>query len=257
MQRTELTFVLLLDSGKIFVSFLSADFYTMVKIGMVLFTGMTQLDLTGPLEVFTRFPDTTVHLVSITKDPVICDRGLTIVPDTTFVDCPDRLTVLFVPGGPGVSGVLADERYLMFIRSRAHADYITSVCTGSIILAACGLLTGFRATTHWLSLELLERFDIKVENARVVIDRNRITGAGVTSGIDFALTLGSKLFGESIAKEIQLMIEYDPKPPFESGTPYLAGPSLVKKVVEQRVAAQQKRLEEIDKFISGHAKTSH
>lgn len=218
---------------------------------------MTQLDLTGPLEVFTRFPDTTVHLVSKARSPVKCDRGLTIVPDTIFVECPERLTVLFVPGGPGVSGVLADESYLTFIRSRGQADYITSVCTGSIILAACGLLTGFRATTHWLSLNLLERFNITVENARVVIDRNRITGAGVTSGIDFALTLGSELFGESIAKEIQLMIEYNPKPPFESGAPHLAESSLVKKVVEQRAAAQQKRLEEIDEFVSSRSRTSH
>lgn len=226
----------------------------MTTIGMILFNGMTQLDLTGPLEVFTRFPDTTVHLISKIKDPVTCDRGLTIVPNTAFVDCPEKLTVLFVPGGPGVTAVLADEKYLAFIRSRGQADYITSVCTGSIILAACGLLTGFRATTHWLSLNLLERFNITLENSRVVIDRNRITGAGVTSGIDFALTLASELFGEPIAKEIQLMIEYNPKPPFASGTPDLAEPSLVKKVVEQRAAAQQKRLEEIDRFILSRSK---
>ena len=232
------------------LKFLSLNINIMIKIGMILFDGMTQLDLTGPLEVFTRFPDTTVYLVSKTSEPVRCDRGLRILPDTTFADCPANLTVLFVPGGPGVSGVLADEAYLTFIRSNGEANYITSVCTGSLILAACGLLTGFRATTHWLSLNFLERFNVVPENARVVIDRNRITGAGVTSGIDFALTLGSELFDESVAKEIQLMIEYNPKPPFTCGHPDLAPPSLVKKVVEQRATAQQKRLEQIDKFVS-------
>lgn len=224
----------------------------MVTIGMVLFDGMTQLDLTGPLEVFSRFPDTTVQLISRTIDPVKCDRGLRILPDATFADCPAKFTVLFVPGGPGVSGVMADEEYLHFIRSRGESNYITSVCTGSLILAACGLLTGFRATTHWLSLNFLDRFNVTSEDARVVIDRNRITGAGVTSGIDFALTLGSELFGESVAKEVQLMIEYNPKPPFTSGHPDLAPPSLVKKVMAERAQAQQKRMEEIDKFVSSH-----
>jgi cyclohexyl-isocyanide hydratase len=223
----------------------------MITVGMILFEGMTQLDLTGPLEVFSRFPDTTVHLVSKTTDPVKSDRGLRILPDTSFQDCPRHLTVLFIPGGPGVSGVLADQQYLQFIRSRGTADYVTSVCTGSLILAACGLLTGYRATTHWLSLNLLSRFGVAAENARVVADRNRITGAGVTSGIDFALTLGSELFGQAVAEEIQLLIEYNPQPPFRSGHPDVAAESLVKKVVEKRAEIQQKRLDEIERFISG------
>jgi cyclohexyl-isocyanide hydratase len=222
----------------------------MVTIGMILFNGMTQLDLTGPLEVFTRFPDTSVHLVSRTTDAIKCDRGLQIIPDTTFADCPEKLSVLFVPGGPGVTGLLADQEYLDFITSRGNAKYITSVCTGSILLAACGLLEGFRATTHWLSLNFLERFNVSTEKSRIVIDGNRITGAGVTSGIDFALTLATELFGELVAKEIQLMIEYDPKPPFASGHPDVAEPELVKKVVEHRFEAQRKRLEDIDNFIS-------
>lgn len=222
----------------------------MVTIGMILFEGMTQLDLTGPLEVFTRLPNTTVHLVSKTNDPVRCDRGLRILPDTTFANCPTTLTVLFVPGGVGVTNLLFDQEYMDFIKSRGESDYITSVCTGSIILAACGLLNGFRATTHWLSLNFLEKFGISTENSRIVIDRNRITGAGVTSGIDFALMLASQLFGEEAAKEIQLMIEYNPQPPFTAGHPDLAPTSLVKKVVEQRSEAQSKRLEEINSFIS-------
>ena len=225
----------------------------MATIGMILFNGMTQLDLTGPLEVFTRFPDTRVHLVSKNRAAVKCDRGLQIIPDATFSDCPEKLSVLFVPGGPGVTELLSDREYLDFITSRGNANYITSVCTGSILLAACGLLDGFRATTHWLSLNFLERFHVASENSRVVIDRNRITGAGVSSGIDFALRLAAELFGETVAKEIQLMIEYDPKSLFTSGHPDVAEPSLVKKVVEQRQTAQRKRLEQIDNFISSRS----
>ena|SRR5688572_12629185 len=125
----------------------------MITIGMIMFEGMTQLDLTGPLEVFSRFPENKIHLISKTVNPVKCDRNLTIIPDTSFEDCPAKLDVLFVPGGPGVSGLLKDIEYLDFIRSKKDSTYITSVCTGSIVLAACGLLKGFKATTHWLSME--------------------------------------------------------------------------------------------------------
>ena len=225
----------------------------MIRIGMLMFEGMTQLDLTGPFEVFSRFPDTTVYLVAKASDPVKSDRGLTIIPNTSFKNCPENLSVLFVPGGPGVSGVLKDIETLDFVRSRGNAEYITSVCTGSIILAACGLLTGYKATTHWLSLPLLKRFDVVVEGARVLIDRNRITGGGVTSGIDFALTLASVLFDASVAQEIQLLIEYDPHPPFDTGHPDSAGESLVRKVTTARAEAQHKRLEEINRFLSGQS----
>ena len=115
---------------------------------MIMFEGMTQLDLTGPLEVFSRFPENKIHLISKTVNPVKCDRNLTIIPDTSFEDCPAKLDVLFVPGGPGVSGLLKDIEYLDFIRSKKDSTYITSVCTGSIVLAACGLLNGFKATTY-------------------------------------------------------------------------------------------------------------
>jgi cyclohexyl-isocyanide hydratase len=217
---------------------------------MVLFDGMTQLDLTGPLEVFSRFPNAKVYLISKSDAAVNCDRGLRIIPDTTFADCPQKLNVLFVPGGPGVTGLLTDNEYLNFVHSRGNADYITSVCTGSILLAACGLLNGFRATSHWLSLSFLERFNVKAEKSRVVIDGNRITGAGVTSGIDLALTMCAKLFGDAVAMEIQLLIEYDPRPPFNSGHPDLSEESIVKKVVGERVSSQRRRLDEIDLFLS-------
>jgi len=220
----------------------------MVTIGMIVFDGMTQLDLTGPLEVFSRFPESKIHLISKEIRPVKCDH-LTIIPDTAFENCPEKLNVLFVPGGPGVSNLLWDKEYLDFIRSKSQATYITSVCTGSIVLAVCGLLDGFKATTHWLSIDLLKRFNVEVSSERVVVDRNRITGGGVTSGIDFALMLASILFGEKRAKEIQLLIEYNPQPPFQSGHPDVAEESIVAAVKKQREEIQKKRLEEIDYFI--------
>lgn len=222
----------------------------MVKIGMILFESMTQLDLTGPLEVFSRFPETKIYLVAKSLKPISTGSGLTIIPDTTFENCPQQLTVLFVPGGPGVSGILEDQVCLDFIHSKSTSTYITSVCTGSLILAACGLLTGFKATTHWLSMDLLKRFGVETVNERVVIDRNRITGAGVTSGIDFALNLGAILFGEQKAKEIQLMLEYNPQPPFNSGHPSQADEAMITTVIDKRRESQQRRLEEIDKFLS-------
>jgi len=217
-----------------------------------MFEGMTQLDLTGPLEVFSRFPENKIHLISKSVDPLKCDRGLTIIPDTSFETCPLKLDVLFVPGGPGISGLLKDDEYLNFIRSKGQSTYITSVCTGSIALAACGLLDGFKATTHWLSMELLKRFNVVTVDERVVVDRNRITGAGVTSGIDFSLMLSSILFGEQRAKEVQLLIEYNPQPPFHSGHPSLAEHSIVNTVKKQREEIQEKRLKEIDNFIVNH-----
>ncbi len=222
----------------------------MIVIGMILFERMTQLDLTGPLEVLSRMPDTKIHLISKTLAPVQSDATMRIIPDTTFVNCPENLTVLFVPGGRGISGVLRDREYLDFIKSRGNSTYITSVCTGSLILAACGLLNGYKATTHWLSMELLAKFNVETVQARVVIDRNRVTGGGVTSGIDFGLTLAAVLCGEQCAKVIQLLMEYNPQPPFDSGHPDVAEKSVVKMVLDQRVEIQRKRMEEIEKYIA-------
>jgi cyclohexyl-isocyanide hydratase len=186
---------------------------------MVLFPGLTQLDLTGAYEVLARMPDTRVHLVASTLDPVRSEWGLRILPDTTFRDAP-MLDVLCVPGGWGVNDRLDDEELLDFLRACAeHARYITSVCSGALLLGAAGLLRGYRATTHWLSLDLLRLLGAEVVSQRVVRDRNRITGAGVTAGIDFGLALASELFGPSIAQRIQLALEYSPAPPFDSGSP--------------------------------------
>ncbi len=205
-------------------------------VGMVLFEGVTQLDLTGPYEVLARMPKTRVYLIAESMAPVRTEWGLTITPDVTFDDAPP-LDMLCVPGGWGVNARLDDERLLGFLRLHgAHARYVTSVCSGALLLGAAGLLRGYRATTHWLSLDLLPFFGAEPVDERVVIDRNRITGGGVTAGIDFALVVASELFGTAVAQRIQLAIEYRPAPPFESGSPRTA-PDEVREAVTQASAA--------------------
>jgi len=196
-------------------------------IGMLLFPRLTQLDLTGPYEVLVRLPNTDVHLVAHRLDPVQTDRGLTIVPTTTFATCP-ALDVIMVPGGPGQQALMDDEEVLTFLRAQArHAKYITSVCTGSLVLGAAGLLRGKRATCHWAALEHLPLLGAIPVQERVVVDGNVVTGAGVASGIDFALALAAILEGETVAREIQLQIEYDPAPPFDAGSPATAPADVV------------------------------
>lgn len=172
------------------------------QIGMLLFPRLTQLDLTGPYEVLARLPNTAVHLVAQGLDPVKTDRGLMIVPTVTYADCP-QLDVVVVPGGPGQQELMEDEVVLGFLRSQAaHAKYVTSVCTGSLVLGAAGLLKGKRATCHWAAIEHLTALGAVPVHERVVVDGNVVTCAGVASGIDFALTLAAILEGELVAREI-------------------------------------------------------
>jgi cyclohexyl-isocyanide hydratase len=193
-----------------------------ISIGMILFPNLTQLDFTGPYEVFAKLPNTQLYLLAETLEPIRSQGGLTFLPDTTFAQSP-ALDILFVPGGPGINPRLEDTTFLHFLKTQGEqARYVTSVCTGSLLLAAAGLLQGYRATTHWLSLDFLQMLGVEAVAQRVVIDRNRITGAGVTSGIDFGLVIAAELFGEAIAQKIQLEIEYNPQPPFESGSPQTA-----------------------------------
>lgn len=181
---------------------------------MLAFPDMDQLDLTGPFEVFARLPDTRVQLVWKNRKPVRDALGLHIVPDAKFSKV-KGCDVLCVPGGQGQLALMEDEETLDFLRRMAEgARYVTSVCTGSLVLAAAGLLMGYRATSHWLSLEQLSLMGAIPVAERVVIDGNRVTGAGVTSGIDFALTLARELAGENEARRIALSLEYDPRPPF-------------------------------------------
>ena len=200
-------------------------------IGLVIFPGMTQLDMTGPYQVFSMMPDTRVLLLWKTLEPVTSSEGMTILPTVTFNDCPS-LDVLCVPGGAiGQVEMMQDAEMLEFLRQQGKtAKYVTSVCTGSLILAAAGLLQGYRAACHWAFRDQLAMLGVEVGTERVVVDRDRITGGGVTAGIDFGLVLAGKLCGEETAKMIQLLLEYNPAPPFNAGSPESAGEVLVEQV---------------------------
>jgi cyclohexyl-isocyanide hydratase len=211
-------------------------------IGLLLFPRLTQLDLTGPFEVFKRIPGATVHLIWKDLEPIHADSGLGLLPTTTMADCPP-LDVICVPGGPGVAELMEDAAVLDFLRkAAANAQYVTSVCTGSLVLGAAGLLKGKRATSHWMSRDLLKSFGAEPVAERVVTDGNVITGGGVTAGIDFGLAIAGAAFGRKVAEAIQLSIEYDPHPPFDAGSPRTAEPALVKDVSARSAARQQERL---------------
>jgi cyclohexyl-isocyanide hydratase len=211
-------------------------------IGLLLFPDMTQLDLTGPYEVFWRMPGAQVHLLWKTIEPVRSFPALAIMPDTSFAKCPP-LDLICVPGGPGISAMMEDREVLDFLRRQAATcQYVTSVCTGSLILAAAGLLKGYKATSHWSSIDQLALLGAVPVNERVVVDRNRITGAGVTSGIDFALTVAAQICGADLAQEIQLSMEYDPAPPFVGGSPRSAPSAVVARQKSKLASMLEKRL---------------
>ncbi len=217
-------------------------------IGIVLFRRLTLLDVAVPYEVFARIAGARVRLAAASLDPVRTDQGMEILPDTPFDEAP-QFDVLFVPGGPGQYYRMEDEAFLGFLRKQAAgAKWVTSVCTGALLLGAAGLLRGYKATTHWMSMDLLELVGAKPLAERVVVDRNRITGAGVTAGIDVALVIAARTASEDLAREIQLNIEYDPHPPFHSGSPRTADPKLVERVAESRRGFQDKRREQIKKL---------
>jgi cyclohexyl-isocyanide hydratase len=203
-----------------------------VNIGILFFPRVTQLDATGPAQVLSRVPGAKMHIVWKTRDPVPTDSGFSVVPTTTFADCP-QLDVICVPGGAGQIDLMNDQETLDFLRRQAPgARYVTSVCTGSLVLAAAGLLKGYRSACHWAARDSLAAFGAIPVAERVVRDRNRISGGGVTAGIDFGLTMLAELAGEDVAKSVQLMMEYDPQPPFDSGSPEKAGPERVGKLLE-------------------------
>lgn len=205
-----------------------ADF----NIGFVIFNGITQLDFTGPFEVLSRlgtppslsepskFPHSKVHVIAKTRQPVASDRGLTFMPSCTFETAP-RLDLICVPGGGlGVVNALADADTIDFIRRQGEqAQYVTSVCTGALLLGAAGLLKGRRAATHWAFVDLLPLVGARHEKGRIVRDGNVFTSGGVSAGIDFGLSIIAELAGPEVAKAVQLAIEYDPSPPFDAGHP--------------------------------------
>jgi cyclohexyl-isocyanide hydratase len=195
-------------------------------VAMLMYSGMTMLDLVGPLETLSQMTD--IHLVGLTTDEMISDSGLPFRPRVSIADAPTDVDVLFVPGGEGTAAAMRSPETLEFLADRgARARYVTSVCTGSLVLGAAGLLRGYKATSHWATMHLLTHFGAEPTLGRVVVDRNRLTGGGVTAGIDFGLTLLAEMLGEPAARISQLMLEYDPRPPFDSGSPATADPEHV------------------------------
>ncbi len=206
-----------------------------LSIAFLLFPNLTQLDLTGPAQVLSRLGNARLDLVWKTLDPVPTDAGFSILPTATFADVP-RADILCVPGGFGINAVIANDEAMAWVQAvGADATWVTSVCTGSLILGAAGLLDGYRAGCHWAQREMLPLFGAIPVHARTVVDRNRVTGGGVTAGIDFALTLTAMIRSEAHAKAVQLSLEYDPAPPFDSGSPEKADPDILE-AVKRRTA---------------------
>lgn len=211
------------------------------RIGFLAFPNMTQLDMTGPLQVFAYLPEAETRVIWKTRDPIATQGGLRLVPDTVMSDCP-QLDVICIPGGSGVLALMEDAEVLDFIRQQAaEARYVGSICTGSLVLGAAGLLKGKKATTHWAWIDLLATLGAIPTKDRVVRDGNVFTGGGVTAGIDFGLTMVAELAGRDVAEGVQLGIEYAPSPPFNSGRPELARPEILTAVRERLDAMREQR----------------
>lgn len=190
-----------------------------LNIGFLIYPAVTALDALGPAQILSAVPGAAMHYIWKDKSPVASDSGYTINPTHDFDDCP-QLDVICVPGGFGQVDIMNDDAVLNFLRQQGeHAKYVTAVCTGSLLLGAAGLLDGYEASCHWAWHEQLSIVGAIPKHGRVVRDRNRMTGGGVTAGIDFGLTLAAELAGEDVAKLLQLSFEYDPQPPFEGGHP--------------------------------------
>jgi cyclohexyl-isocyanide hydratase len=209
------------------------------QIAMLLYPGFIPLDLFGPHAFFAALGNVQVHLAWKTRDIVMSAGGIPIRPTTTLKECPEKLAVLFVPGGlEGTTAIMNDPEVISFLQDRGNrAQYVTSVCTGSLALGAAGLLRGYRATSHWTVRDLLPLFGAEPVAERVVEDRNRITGGGVTAGIDFGLRVVARLRDEQYAKMLQLVFEYDPQPPLQAGSPEGAGAELTDHVRVRRAPA--------------------
>jgi len=217
-----------------------------LQIGLVIFPKVTQLDLTGPVQVFSSVPGAKVHLIWKRIEPVPSDSVLVLTPTVTFADCP-QLDVICVPGGVGTDDMVNDAEVLDFLRQQTErAKYITSVCTGSLVLGAAGLLRGYRATTHWTAMDLLAPYGATPEKTRVCVDRNRVSGGGVTAGIDFALKLVSIMVDRPTAELIQLRLEYNPAPPFNSGSPDTAPPEILA-LMKEKIAPFKARRDEANR----------
>jgi cyclohexyl-isocyanide hydratase len=209
------------------------------QIAMVIHPQCIPLDVFGPHAVFAGLGNVQVHLVWKTRDAVVAATGVPLQPTTTFAECPRDLTLLVMPGGlEGGTALMNDPEVMDFLHDRGqHAQYVTSVCTGSLLLGAAGLLRGYRATSHWTVQELLPLFDAEPVTQRVVEDRNRITAGGVTAGIDFGLQVAARLRSVAYAQMLQLLLEYNPQPPFQAGSPDGASAALTDHVRTRRAPA--------------------
>ena len=209
-------------------------------LGMFVFAGQTTLDFVGSHAILSRPPSAKVFILGKTLDPMPDDSGNRVLADTLYHDAPE-LDLLFIGGGPGTEQMMQDPDILAFFRERApRAKFITSVCTGALVLGSAGLLRGYKAATHWTTMDILPILGAIPVHERVVVDRNRITGGGVTAGIDFGLTVVSRIWGREMAETIQLANEYDPHPPFNAGSPLTASAksvSMVKAMVHNGVTA--------------------
>ncbi|MCU8066772.1 DJ-1/PfpI family protein [Shewanella sp. SM34] len=205
-----------------------------LRVGIFLYPGMTMLDAYGPLQFLAFVPSFETFTFAKTSTLLPCDAGVNLQPNYDFDNCPP-IDILLVPGSANPLTQIQDEKVISFLKRKGEqAQYITSVCTGALILAATGLLNGYRTTTHWAYASVLAQYpQITFENKRIVIDRNRISGGGITAGLDFALALIANIEGEQQAKTLQLLFEYDPKPPFNCGSPLLADASLVQRVEQE------------------------
>ncbi|BCH62958.1 glutamine amidotransferase [Agrobacterium vitis] len=212
-----------------------------IRFGILCFPNVQQLDLTGPYEIFGSARDARVDLVWKTKAPVRASTGLWLTPDLAFEEAP-AFDVICVPGGGGVNPLLKDDETLDFVRAQAKtARFVTSVCTGALVLGQAGLLAGKRAATHWNAMDFLPRFGATAVEARVVRDGNLITAGGVTSGIDFGLSIIAELMGQDEAETIQLSLEYAPAPPFDAGLPTRARPEILAAARQRMVRSRQER----------------
>lgn len=198
-------------------------------LAILLYPEFTALDVFGPHHMFINLMGERTRLVAKTREPVISDTGVYVTPQMTFEECPEDLLVICVPGGTlGTLRAMQDKETLDFLRTRGQkARWVTSVCTGSLVLAAAGLLEGYQATSHWVVRDLLSEFGAHPVNQRVVVDRNRITGAGVTAGLDCGLEIVARLRGNTYAEGVQLLSEYDPQPTLNAGTPEKSSPETV------------------------------
>jgi cyclohexyl-isocyanide hydratase len=221
-----------------------------IDIAFLVYPGMALLDLAGPGEVLQNVPGARLHLVGKSRQAVTADGGTSVLPSATFAEV-GSADVLCVPGGAGQIDLMEDAETIGWVRSVGEkARHVTSVCTGAFVLGTAGLLDGYRATTHWASLPLLAAYGAEPVEERVVVDRNRITGAGVTAGIDLALRLASIVASQTVAEAIELALEYDPAPPFKAGHPRIASPRIVELVRARFADRIERRTRQADRVAS-------